>query len=141
MKGEIKKALKDVDAKYIDPSCELGVQARPGRQQPAHPGPTEACQGIQPVATQPCTCTPTPPPADLIRSIPATSDDRVYCKMLAHGAVHAAFAGYTNVAVGQVNTHVVYLPLHLLVQAPRQVGLGLLRGPQARAAGALVLAS
>ncbi|EFN59177.1 hypothetical protein CHLNCDRAFT_29590 [Chlorella variabilis] len=78
MKGEIKKALKDVDAKYIDPSY-------------------------------------------LIRSIPATSDDRVYCKMLAHGAVHAAFAGYTNVAVGQVNTHVVYLPLHLLVQAPRQM--------------------
>ncbi|KAI3433465.1 hypothetical protein D9Q98_003278 [Chlorella vulgaris] len=60
-------------------------------------------------------------PSYLIRSIPATSDDRVYCKMLAHGAVHAAFAGYTAVAVGQVNTHVVYLPLHILAQAPRQM--------------------
>lgn len=40
------------------------------------------------------------------RSIPTTAGDRVYCKMLAHGAVHAAFAGYTGITVGLVNTHV-----------------------------------
>ena len=44
-------------------------------------------------------------PADLIRSVPATSNDRIYCKLVAHGAVHAAFAGYTGTAVGPVNTH------------------------------------
>jgi 6-phosphofructokinase len=41
-----------------------------------------------------------------IRSIPTISGDRIYCKVLAHNAVHAAFAGYTGVTVGLVNTHV-----------------------------------
>ena len=30
--------------------------------------------------------------------------------MLAHGAVHGAFAGFTGVTVGLVNTHYCYLP-------------------------------
>jgi 6-phosphofructokinase len=29
----------------------------------------------------------------MIRAIPTTSNDRIYCKILAHNAVHAAFAG------------------------------------------------
>jgi len=41
-----------------------------------------------------------------IRSIPTISGDRIYCKVLAHNAVHAAFAGYTGVTMGLVNTHV-----------------------------------
>jgi hypothetical protein len=41
-----------------------------------------------------------------IRSIPTISGDRIYCKVLAHNAVHAAFAGYTGVTTGLVNTHV-----------------------------------
>jgi len=32
-------------------------------------------------------------------------------QVLAHNAVHAAFAGYTGVTVGLVNTHHVYLPV------------------------------
>jgi 6-phosphofructokinase 1 len=60
-------------------------------------------------------------PSYLIRSVPAASNDRVYCRMLAHGAVHAAFAGYTGISVGLVNTHLAYLPLPLLIQAPRKV--------------------
>ena len=50
MRDAIKRELKDVDIKYIDPSY-------------------------------------------IIRSIPTTSNDRIYCKILAHNAVHAAFAG------------------------------------------------
>ena len=46
-----------------------------------------------------------------IRSIPTISGDRIYCKVLAHNAVHAAFAGYTGVTVGLVNTHVSGLSL------------------------------
>jgi hypothetical protein len=46
------------------------------------------------------------PPNPTRSSIPTTAGDRVYCKMLAHGAVHGAFAGYTGVTVGLVNTHV-----------------------------------
>ncbi len=30
--------------------------------------------------------------------------------MLAHGAVHGAFAGFTGITVGLVNTHYCYLP-------------------------------
>ena len=43
-------------------------------------------------------------PASLPRhSVPLCS---IYCKLLAHGAVHAAFAGYSGVTVGLVNNHV-----------------------------------
>jgi hypothetical protein len=55
------------------------------------------------------------------RSIPTTSNDRIYCKILAHNAVHAAFAGYTGITVGLVNTHYVYLPIPVIIQAPRKV--------------------
>jgi 6-phosphofructokinase 1 len=114
LKGEIKKRLKDVDCKYIDPSCEGGEGLGSDESRLICWAPHSTTPAI--------TSTQSPlAPADLIRSIPATSDDRVYCKMLAHGALHAAFAGYTAVTVGQVNTHVVFLPLHLLAQAPRKV--------------------
>ena len=36
-------------------------------------------------------------PTYMIRAIPTTSGDRIYCKILAHNAVHAAFAGFTGV--------------------------------------------
>ena len=42
-------------------------------------------------------------------------------QVLAHNAVHAAFAGYTGVTVGLVNTHYVYLPIPVVIQAPRRV--------------------
>jgi hypothetical protein len=49
----MKRAFKDADIKYIDPTY-------------------------------------------MIRAIPTTSNDRIYCKILAHNAVHAAFAGFTG---------------------------------------------
>lgn len=60
-------------------------------------------------------------PTYMIRAIPTTSNDRIYCKILAHNAVHAAFAGFTGVTVGLVNTHYVYLPIPVIIQAPRRV--------------------
>jgi len=60
-------------------------------------------------------------PSYTIRSVVANSADRVLCKVLAHNAVHAAFAGYSGVTVGLVNTHYVYLPTPLLILAPRRV--------------------
>jgi 6-phosphofructokinase 1 len=60
-------------------------------------------------------------PSYLIRSVPTRTTDRVLCRMLANGAVHAAMAGYTGVTVGLVNTHFVYLPIPLVIQAPRKV--------------------
>ena len=43
----------------------------------------------------------------MIRAIPTNSADRIYCKILGQGAVHGAFAGYTDFTVGLVNTHYV----------------------------------
>jgi 6-phosphofructokinase 1 len=60
-------------------------------------------------------------PSYLIRSIPTTSNDRIYCKVLAHNAVHGAFAGFTGITVGLVNTHYVYLPIPVVILAPRRV--------------------
>ena len=60
-------------------------------------------------------------PSYMIRSVPTTSNDRIYCKVLAHNAVHAAFAGYTGITVGLVNTHYVYLPIPVVISAPRCV--------------------
>jgi 6-phosphofructokinase 1 len=60
-------------------------------------------------------------PTYMIRAIPTTSNDRVYCKVLGQNAVHAAFAGYTDCTVAMVNTHYVYLPISTVIQAPRKV--------------------
>ncbi|KAI8470369.1 MAG: phosphofructokinase family protein [Monoraphidium minutum] len=60
-------------------------------------------------------------PSYLIRSIPTTSNDRIYCKVLGQGAVHGAFAGYTGFTTGLVNTHYVYLPIETIISAPRKV--------------------
>lgn len=60
-------------------------------------------------------------PSYLIRSIPTTTNDRIYCKMLGHGAAHAAFAGFSDVCIGLVNTHYVILPIPIIIQAPRKV--------------------
>jgi hypothetical protein len=57
-------------------------------------------------------------PCPHCRSIPTTAGDRVYAKMLAHGAVHGAFAGYTGITVGLVNTHVISAVLLLTSVAP-----------------------
>nr|WHU05653.1 6-phosphofructokinase 1 [Chromochloris zofingiensis] len=60
-------------------------------------------------------------PSYIIRSIPTTSNDRIYCKVLGQGVVHGAFAGYTGFSVGLVNTHYVFLPIPTIIQAPRKV--------------------
>lgn len=60
-------------------------------------------------------------PTYMIRAIPASPTDRIYCKILAHNAVHAAFAGYTGITVGLVNTHYVYLPIPVIIACPRRV--------------------
>ena len=57
----------------------------------------------------------------MIRAIPTNSADRIYCKILGQGAVHGAFAGYTDFTVGLVNTHYVYLPIPVITQAARTV--------------------
>ena len=42
-------------------------------------------------------------------------------QILAHNAVHAAFAGFTGITSGLVNTHYVYLPIPIVISSPRRV--------------------
>lgn len=60
-------------------------------------------------------------PTYMIRAIPASAGDSIYCKTLATHAVDAAFSGYTSVAVGQVNSHFVFLPMSILTRSLRTV--------------------
>ena len=66
-------------------------------------------------------------PTYMIRAIPTTTNDRIYCKVLGQGAVHGAFAGFTGCTVGLVNTHYVYLPIPVIIQVAHLPTSGLSR--------------
>jgi 6-phosphofructokinase 1 len=53
-------------------------------------------------------------PTYMIRSVPANSNDRLLCTMLAQAAVHGAFAGFTAFSVGTVAGQIVYIPVELM---------------------------
>jgi 6-phosphofructokinase 1 len=60
-------------------------------------------------------------PSYIIRSMPATADDSVFCVMLAQNAVHGAMAGKTGVLVGRWNSYFTYIPFRLAVQKRKKV--------------------
>ena len=63
-------------------------------------------------------------PTYMIRAVETNTSDKIYCYVLAQGAVHAAFAGFTGVTVGMVNTHTAYFPIDLIVSSARRVDIG-----------------
>jgi 6-phosphofructokinase 1 len=60
-------------------------------------------------------------PAYMIRSLPAGTVDKVYCRMLSHNAVHGAFAGYSGFTAGVCSQHYVYLPAAEVVRSTRRL--------------------
>ncbi|KIZ06380.1 hypothetical protein MNEG_1567, partial [Monoraphidium neglectum] len=58
-------------------------------------------------------------PSYLIRATAPTPSDRIYCKVLGQGAVHASFAAYTGFSVSMLKTHFVLLPTRYLNKARR----------------------
>lgn len=62
-------------------------------------------------------------PTYMIRAIPTIPSDRIYCKILGQNAVHAAFAGYTGLTTGLINTHYVLLPIPTVIAQPRVVNI------------------
>ncbi|SHN63308.1 ATP-dependent 6-phosphofructokinase [Desulfovibrio litoralis] len=58
-------------------------------------------------------------PSYIIRSIPATANDSVYCGFLGTNAVHAAMAGKTNMVVAKIMDRYVHLPLELIIRKRR----------------------
>jgi 6-phosphofructokinase 1 len=53
-------------------------------------------------------------PSYMVRGVPPTTSDNLFCTKLAHNAVHGAMAGMTSFLVGSVNTRECYLPLDLV---------------------------
>jgi 6-phosphofructokinase 1 len=60
-------------------------------------------------------------PSYSIRSVKANSFDSVYCLRLAHNAVHAAMAGYTDVVVSRWHGRFVLVPIPMAVKSRHQV--------------------
>jgi 6-phosphofructokinase 1 len=60
-------------------------------------------------------------PSYMIRSLPADSNDSVFCVMLGQNAVHAALSGRTNMVVGYWNQHFVHVPTELTVLKRKKI--------------------
>jgi 6-phosphofructokinase 1 len=62
-------------------------------------------------------------PSYIIRSVPASPQDAIYCLRLAQHAVHAGMAGKTNMVVGRWHGHHVNLPINVVTVRRRKVSL------------------
>jgi 6-phosphofructokinase 1 len=60
-------------------------------------------------------------PSYMIRSLPADSNDSVFCLMLGQNAVHAGLSGRTNMVVGYWNQYFVHVPIELTVLKRKKV--------------------
>ncbi len=60
-------------------------------------------------------------PSYIIRSIPASPQDNVYCTRLAQNAVHAAIAGKTKMLVGRWHCTFINLPLKVVTAGRQKV--------------------
>ncbi len=58
-------------------------------------------------------------PSYIVRSVPANSDDRVYCGLLGRFAVDAAMAGKTNMVVAKVMDNFVHIPFDIVTKKRR----------------------
>jgi len=62
-------------------------------------------------------------PSYVIRSVPASPQDAIFCLRLAQHAVHAAMAGKTDMVVGRWHGHHVNLPIGVVTVRRRKVSL------------------
>lgn len=62
-------------------------------------------------------------PSYIIRSVPANSEDSVYCGLLGQYAVHAAMAGKTEMVVAKLMDQYVHLPLELVTRCRRRLNI------------------
>ncbi|HEY5793362.1 MAG TPA: ATP-dependent 6-phosphofructokinase [Chthoniobacterales bacterium] len=63
-------------------------------------------------------------PSYIIRSVPASPQDRIYCMRLAQAAVHAAMAGKTGLVVARWHGAYVHVPISVVTSARRMVDSG-----------------
>jgi 6-phosphofructokinase 1 len=60
-------------------------------------------------------------PSYLIRSVPASPEDRIFCLNLGRHAVHAGMAGKTGMVVARWHQSFVHLPMSLVTRGRRKV--------------------
>jgi len=60
-------------------------------------------------------------PSYMIRSLPASTNDNVFCSFLGRDAVHAAMAGKTGVLISHWNGHFVHVPMELSAGRRKQI--------------------
>lgn len=60
-------------------------------------------------------------PGYLIRSVPASPQDNVYCSRLAQNAVHAGMAGKTSMMVGRWHGTFVHVPFAMVTHGRRKI--------------------
>ncbi len=60
-------------------------------------------------------------PSYIIRSVPASPQDNVYCSRLAQNAVHAAMAGKTGMVIGRWHGTFVHLPFDLVTHGRKKI--------------------
>jgi 6-phosphofructokinase 1 len=57
----------------------------------------------------------------MIRSVPASPQDSIYCMRLAHNAVHAGICGKTEMIIGRWHGQYVHVPLQLCTSDRKRV--------------------
>jgi 6-phosphofructokinase 1 len=62
-------------------------------------------------------------PSYLIRSVPASAQDNVYCTRLAQAAAHAGMTGRTNMLVGRWHGSFVHIPFGAITKGRRKVDI------------------
>ena len=62
-------------------------------------------------------------PSYIIRSVPANSNDRVYCGFLGQHAAHAAMAGKTGMVISKLFGRYVHLPLELVTLKRKKLNI------------------
>jgi 6-phosphofructokinase 1 len=60
-------------------------------------------------------------PSYIIRSVPASADDAVFCIMLSQNAVHGAMAGKSGILVGRVNKFFTFIPMKLAIEGRKKI--------------------
>ena len=60
-------------------------------------------------------------PSYIIRAVPASPEDRIFCQTLGRHAVHAAMAGKTGMVVARWHQRFVHLPMGLVTRGRRKV--------------------
>ena len=63
-------------------------------------------------------------PSYIIRSVPASPQDRIYCMRLGQAAVHAAMAGKTGLVVARWHSTYIHVPINVVTSARRMVDPG-----------------